>query len=169
MQKWLVRTTGGAVFAGALVGGIALWALTLIVAYDVFARYFGHPTIWAMEICSYLLLAVAVAGAGDALRHDAHFAVTILHDLLAPRARTGLELLLTLVLVAFAGGFGWGVWRLLQTSVMLDMRSPTVLQVPLVYTQLLLLVGAVTLVLAGILRVSQRLRTLAGRPPAGEP
>ena len=152
------------VAAGGIMGGIALWALTLIVAYDVVLRYLGHPTIWALEISTYLLIAVGIAGTGETLKRGAHFTVDILPELLRPRPRRRLEAVLSLATVVFAVYFAWGVWLLLETTLMLGIRSPTVLKVPLVWPQSLLLVGAVTLALAGLqrlvglLRISERSR-----------
>ena len=141
---------------------MALWAVTLIIAYDVFARYLGHPTIWALEITTYLLIAIGVTGAGEALRHRAHFSVDILPDLLRPRSRRILETALTVTTILFAVYFALGVWELLETTQMLGMRSPTVLRVPLIYPQSLLLIGAVTLVLAGLRRLLTLWRSGAG-------
>ena len=62
-------------------------AITVIVTYDVFARFFGHPTDWATEVAGYMVMAVAVLGAAETLRHNEHFAMHLVVDILRPRMR----------------------------------------------------------------------------------
>lgn len=160
MGHIFARAIDALVSFGTLLGSIAIWMITAIVAFDVTLRYLGAPTIWALEICTYLLIAVAVAGAGDALRSDAHFAVTILPEAMPRLPRSALELLTSVAAVAFFLLFAYGALQLIEMSVNYDMKSPTVLQIPLVYPQLLLLLGAVTLILAGALRIARLIAQL---------
>lgn len=145
----------GAVAIGGYVGSIAMWAITAVVAYDVTARSLGHPTLWALEVSSYLMIAVAILGAGDTLRHDGHFAVRVGVDMLPLRAQLWLDLLAAVACTIFVGLFAWGTIELFNYSFQYEIRSPTLLQVPLIYPQGLIVAGALLLALAFLLRIAE--------------
>lgn len=51
--------------------------MTLTICYDATMRYvFSMPTSWSLEINSFLLVYLAVVGAAEAQRHDAHIRIT---------------------------------------------------------------------------------------------
>jgi len=158
MGRYLTLCADGLVRLGGLVGGSAMWLLAGIVAFDVVARFFGSPTLWALEVSTYLMIAVAMTGAGDALKHDAHFAVTVLVDSMRPRLRAVLDIATSLIALAFFFIFTYGAVMLVAQAVKYGMNSPTLLRVPLVYPMGLIVAGGATLILAGLLRI-RRLTT----------
>lgn len=153
MHRHLIALADGVVRLGALVGGVAMWLITAIVAFDVVARFFGSPTLWALEICTYLMIAIALTGAGDALKHDAHFAVTLLVDAMRPLRRAVVEIATSIIALAFYFILAYGGVLLVAQAMKYDMKSPTLLKIPLIYPTGLVVAGAVTLVLAGGLRI----------------
>ena len=156
----------GLVALGGIVGAVAMWAITAVVTYDVIARFLGHPTLWALEVSSYLMIAVAILGAGDTLRHDGHFTVRVVVDALPPTAQRVLDLLVAVACAIFIGLFAWGAVELLDYSFQYEIRSPTLLQVPLIYPQGLVAIGALLLLLAFLLRIAELAAALRrGGPP----
>ena len=86
-QGFFFKLVGGISRWGAYLGGVTLIVITAIVTYDVFARFLGHPTDWATEVAGYMVIGVAVLGAGETLRHNEHFAMRLVIDMLRPRIR----------------------------------------------------------------------------------
>ncbi|TXL72309.1 TRAP transporter small permease [Vineibacter terrae] len=146
--------------AGVIAGGCALIAITLIVTYDVIARFIGHPTIWATEISGYLLIAVAVLGAADTLRRNEHFAMTLLVDTLRGQVRRWVSLAAWCVVLLLVAGLVLGIAALIANSARFGLRSYTILQVPLILPQIVLLVGFAILALALAGRVIALVRQL---------
>src|SRR5436190_22241164 len=107
-EKGLIfRILGGVSIAGAVAGGIALIVITAIVTYDVFARFLGHPTDWATEVAGYMVIGVAVLGAGETLRHNEHFAMHLMIDVLRPRVRRRVGLVVWCLVTALVTGLCW--------------------------------------------------------------
>ena len=148
---------------GAALGGIALIAITVIVTYDVFARVLGHPTDWATEIAGYTVIAVAVLGAAETLRHNEHFAMHLVVDLLQPRTRRRVGLVVWTIVLALVAGLCWGLLGLVENSLQFGLRSSTIVRAPLAVPQLVLLAGFVALLLALVARVVALARRLRAR------
>ncbi len=153
----------GLVAAGGYVGAAAMWAIAAVVAYDVVARFLGYPTLWALEVSSYLMIAVAILGAGDTLRHGGHFTVRVAVDALPMRVQLWLDFFVAVACTVFVGLFAYGAVELVTYSFQYGIRSPTLLQVPLIYPQGLIVIGAVLLVLAFALRVAELAESLRRR------
>ncbi|MCL1477103.1 MAG: TRAP transporter small permease [Marinobacter sp.] len=74
---------------------VVLIFMMLTICYDVVMRYvFVQPTSWSLEINSFLLVYLAVIGAGEAQRHDAHIRITFFTQRL-PRLGRNLIRVLT--------------------------------------------------------------------------
>lgn len=159
----IFRLLGGVSVAGAVAGGIALVAITVIVTYDVFARFFGHPTDWATEVAGYLVMAVAVLGAAETLRHNEHFAMTLVVDTLRPRIRRWVSLIAWSLVLLLVTGLSWGLLQLIDNSLQYGLRSYTILKAPLVFPQAVLFAGFALLVLALIARIVAIVRQMRSK------
>lgn len=152
--------------------GIALAALTLLasmlcIVYAVVMRYFfNQPPPWVDELVGYLLVAVVMLAAADALLHGEHIAVDILTDRLGPAGRR-VVLLLGLVAAAATGVLllKEGV-DMVAFSRMVDLKSNGFLAAPMWIPQILLPIGAALLTLAAIVAFIDAWR---GRPGAVDP
>ncbi len=138
---------------GAWLGGITLIAIAAIVTYDVFARFLGHPTDWATEIAGYMVIGVAVLGAAETLRHNEHFAMHLVVDLLTPRTRRRVGLVVWALVTALVAGLCLGLLGLVDNSLQYGLRSSTIVGAPLAVPQLVLLLGFVALLLALVVRI----------------
>lgn len=145
---------GGVSRLGAFLGGVALIAITLIVTYDVFARFLGHPTDWANEIAGYLVIGVAVLGAAETLRHNEHFAMRLVVDLFRPRLRRRVALVTWCLVAALIAGLCWGLVDLVGNSLQYGLRSSTIVGVPLAIPQIVLLAGFLVLLLGLLARIA---------------
>lgn len=91
---------------GALM--VAIFALLMV---NVVSRGIGAPVIWVDEAAVYLMIWVALLGASLALARREHLAVTLLPDLLSPRARARLAVAVDLLLLVFFAIFALILWR----------------------------------------------------------
>jgi C4-dicarboxylate transporter, DctQ subunit len=133
---------------GAVASTLVIWLLAMTVSYDVVLRAAGVPTLWASEVSIYLMIALAFLGAGTTYSVNGHFRMLAVRNLCGPKARGWLDLFSLLVTMAFAVGFTYGAWQLIEFSLMLDLKSSTILEVPMWVLQALLVLGGVLLVLA---------------------
>lgn len=152
-RGFFFRLVGAVSRCGAYLGGLTLIAITAIVTYDVFARFFGHPTDWATEVAGYMVIGVAVLGAAETFRHNEHFAMHLVVDLLKPRTRQRIGLLVWCMVTALVAGLCWGLAALVDNSLQYGLRSSTILGAPLAVPQLVLLAGFVALLLALLARI----------------
>ena len=98
----------------AVVGGVAILAMTALVTVDVVGRYaFGKPLGLALEFSGYGLVALIFFGLAHTERCDRHIAITVLTDRLPLRARQALALTVTLASAALVI---WLVWFTLQPA-----------------------------------------------------
>lgn len=152
-QGLFFRVVGSISRWGAYLGGLTLIAIAAIVTYDVFARFFGHPTDWATEVAGYMVIGVAVLGAAETLRHNEHFAMHLVIDLLKPRTQRRIGLLVWCLVTALVTGLCWGLVALVDNSLQYGLRSSTILGAPLAVPQLVLLAGFVALLIALLARI----------------
>jgi C4-dicarboxylate transporter DctQ subunit len=136
--------------AGGLIATVVLWLLAATITYDVILRNMGAPTLWASEVSIYLMLAVAFLGVGATQSVDGHFRMTIVRDLCPRPIRALFDLFSLVVCLGFAIGFTYGAWKLISFSLMLNLNTPTILQVPMWILQVLLMLGGVLLILANL-------------------
>jgi TRAP-type transport system small permease protein len=86
--RWLER-----VLAAAL-----LVVLVAVVFAGAAGRYTGHPVIWSDEVAQALFVWVSMLAADLTLQRHGHFSIDILANLLPPRARFVLDIIVLLLL-----------------------------------------------------------------------
>jgi TRAP-type C4-dicarboxylate transport system permease small subunit len=96
------------------------------------------------------MMAVAFLGIGATQSVDGHFRMTIVRDLCPRPVRALFDLFNLVVCLVFAIGFTFGAWKLISFSLMLNLNTPTILEVPMWILQALLLIGGVLLILANL-------------------
>lgn len=127
---------------------IAILLMTLVVGYDVFARFVGHPTIWAFDVSLYLLIWMSFLGAAYGLRKGSHFRVTILTSRISERKARFLEIGFSLLGIGFCIFFFQASLCTMLISTSQNLHAPTLLYAPLWIPQLALPVGSLFLCLA---------------------
>lgn len=142
--------------AGDVTGAIAIAAIAVLVTYEVFARFAGSPTLWTMEVTSYLMIGAAVLAAGGVLLDDGHFRVRMLVDMLpAPVVRV-LDAVNAVLTTAFVLAITFGAFAFLGQAISFGFRSPTLLKIPLYWPYSVLVAGLVLLSLACLLVLGRR-------------
>lgn len=132
-----------------IIGAVIVVALALPIAYDALARKAGHPTNWAFDLSLYLMVALVYLSAAGGIHSGHHFRVGLLTDRVPILARAsryvdGLSVLLFGLALTVAGT------NLVVTSYATNIRSTTLLAVPLYIPQMLLPIAGVAFCLQSI-------------------
>jgi TRAP-type C4-dicarboxylate transport system permease small subunit len=90
-----------------LVERVCIALMVVLVAdvfLGVFSRYVMRATFqWYDEVARFCFVWMIVLGAAVAVRRGAHFRLHLLIDRFRPGARRGVDLVVTLIVIAFAG------------------------------------------------------------------
>ena len=99
--------------AAGLVGGWLLVLLTIVVCYEVVARYaFNAPTIWGYELGTMLTGSAFLIGFSYALRQDGHIRIDFVTNLIGPRGKAWVDLLgYVLLMLPMTGWLSWFLGR----------------------------------------------------------
>ena len=89
------------------------------------------------------MVAASVLAAGEVMQKGGHFEVRLFLDKLAGRARSAIDRLVAAVTALFAIAITTGCVQLVLQTHALGFKSPTLLQVPLVIPQSVLLAGLI--------------------------
>jgi TRAP-type C4-dicarboxylate transport system permease small subunit len=123
--------------------------LAFPIAYDALARKAGHPTAWAFDLSLYLMVALVYLSVAGGIHSGHHFRVGLLTDRVQFLARAsryvdGISILLFGLALTIAGA------NLVATSYATNIRSTTLLSVPLYIPQILLPFAGIALCLQAI-------------------
>lgn len=150
---------------GAL--SILLIALVLaLTAAGVVARYIvGSPLEGVDEACGYLVVAMVMTGAAEALRTGHHIRIDLMLGFAGQRGRRWLDAWSHLAVLVVAGFLGYTGWHTVAFAYSFDAYSSGQLEIPLWIPQATLPAGAVLL---GLAALSKLIRTLGGGDQAGD-
>lgn len=112
------------------------------IAYDAIMRYaFSAPTSWSLEVNSFLLVYLAVMGAAEAQRHDAHIRITYFKDKLPLRVRASIDITTALLGAVFCYILVWRGGMMAWQALEYGERVSSSLGTPMVYPYGLMPVG----------------------------
>lgn len=86
---------------GAVVSLIMLAAMVIITGLQIVFRVFFEALTWSEELCRYLLVWSTFVGASCVYKHAGHINITIVQNLLPPKVRKILKLLVQVICVVF--------------------------------------------------------------------
>ncbi len=100
--------------------------LTLLVCWDVAARYFFHEGSIALQELEWHLFAIIfLLGAAYTLRHDSHVRVEILYNRFSKRGRLIADMIgIVLFLLPFSALVIWASLGFIETSFAMNEGSP---------------------------------------------
>lgn len=165
MLDFLDRGVSRLARLGTWISALLVIAMTALVGYAVAMRYlFVRPQPWSDELVGYLLVAVVMAAAAEALLRDEHIAIDLITSRLSERARRwveawGMIAVALLSLVLMIGG-----WRMVAFSKMVGLKSEGYLAAPIHIPQAVVPIGAALLLLAALVRLLRLLRRRGGDP-----
>lgn len=132
---------------------------------EVVSRYvLMNPLIVADEFGGYALVAITFLGLAFCAREGGHIRITFLVDALRPRSADRIRIVTLAIGLAFVAVAAWVSWKFLGDSFARDMRSNSMLRVPLKWPQMALPVGFTLFALVLLAQVIKAVRDLkAGR------
>lgn len=96
------RLSDGCLWLGNGIIFVCMSTMAVVICAQVFARYVLHHSIpWSEELGRYLMIWLALTGAGVAFRKGANVAITLILDKLAPRPRAWMQILGKIVMGIF--------------------------------------------------------------------
>jgi TRAP-type C4-dicarboxylate transport system permease small subunit len=102
---------------------LLLLALLASVSLGVVFRALGSPLVWSDEMAQYLLVWTGFAGWMIAARNGNHIRINVLIDMLPRPARLGVEVVVQLAMLAFAGALLWNSPPVIQRNLNIEWVS----------------------------------------------
>lgn len=150
----LAQLVGKLAYGAGYLAGLVLLGIIALTMAEVVSRYvLRNPLILSDEFGGYALVAISFLGLAYCGMEGGHIRITFLVDRLRrPAART-LRLVTLALALAFVAVAAWVSWQFLADSFARNMRSNSLLMVPLKWPQLAIPVGFTlyALVLLGVL------------------
>lgn len=154
--------TGTASVLSRIGGALSILLIVVVLALTtagVFARYVaGHPLEGVDEACGFMVVAMVMAGAAEALRTGHHIRIDLIMGFVGPRGRRWLDAWANLAVLVFAVLLARTGWHTAMFSYDFDAFSPGQLELPLWIPQATLPIGAALL---GIVAFAKLLSALA--------
>ncbi len=123
-------------------GQLALAVMVVTICYDVVMRYiFAAPTLWSLEVNTFLVVFVTLIPAGDVLRTDSHLRITFFLDKMPPGVRNWYNKLISGCGVAFCAFMTWKGYQMAMQAFRYNERLSTSLGTPLVIPYLFIPIG----------------------------
>ncbi|MEW6262022.1 MAG: TRAP transporter small permease [Thermodesulfobacteriota bacterium] len=130
------------------LGQLALISMVVTICYDVMMRYvFKRPTMWSLEINTFLVVFLAVIPAGDVLAADSHLGVTFFTEKMGVRTQRLIRLAAALIGCVFSAVMVWKGWEMAWAAYRFDERMSTPLGTPMAIPYLFIPVGFAVLLL----------------------
>lgn len=133
---------------------VAFIILTFSVIYEVIARsIFNKPTIWSLEIVTYMISCVAFFGSAYVLRINKHLEINLFTKILPIKIRLFFNLIANIIAFIFCFiAFYYGC-KLINLSYILGVVSVSELRVPLWIPQMTVPIGFFALSLEFLMRI----------------
>lgn len=142
----------------------ALIALVLPfpVLYEIVAQVLHSPPTWVFEVSGYAMIMLSLAACGYGLHTGDHFRINILVERV-PGAHRGVRWVRTVAELTF-GALLFSAGALNAYSLYTEgVRSNTLLQVPLVWPELALPIGGLTIFMHGVVSLLMQEQTSESR------
>ncbi|NYT84023.1 TRAP transporter small permease [Pollutimonas harenae] len=130
---------------------ILLVVLMAITVYAVVARYLlNAPSLYAMEVCTYLLVAISWLSIGWVHYEDRHISVEFAPTKLKGMAKKIAHWVSEATVLFFSSVLVWAGYNVVQTAIEKGYKSPSLLKVPLWIPYGFIPIGAGLLILISL-------------------
>ncbi|HWL28465.1 MAG TPA: TRAP transporter small permease [Burkholderiaceae bacterium] len=165
----LFRLSEGVNRVAVVISEIALAALMLLTVYAVVARYVFHsPSVYAVEVSTYLLLVVAWAVVGWVHHVDRHVSMEALNTRLTGTWKKIADLASELTILIFCAVLIWSGSNVALTAIERGYRSASLLKFPLWPLYLLIVLGGLLLGAVALCRLVRVLTADGGTQEKGD-
>jgi TRAP-type C4-dicarboxylate transport system permease small subunit len=142
---------------GGVLGEAAMAFMVVSISYDVVMRYvFLAPTIWALEVNTFLLVFLCVIPAADTLAAGTQIQITFLTERLPAAVQAKLPVIGNAVGVLFCAVMTWKGGAMTWAAFQHNDRMSTSLGTPLVIPYALIPIGFALLGLTYAARIVPR-------------
>lgn len=153
----------------ATISGLLILFVNFSIFIDVFFRYFFRsPSIWITEVSTYLFLYVIFLATPYTLQRGQHIKVTFLRYRLNANAVRIIDLVCSILAMTFCVVLLWQASRMTWQAYEEKWVSPTVLNAPLVYVYIVMVVGSALLLATFLLRAILEFRGRSLQEDGGE-
>jgi len=140
---------------------VAFIILTASVIYEVIARsVFNKPTIWSLEIVTYMISCVAFFGSAYVLRINKHLEINLLTQLFSDKYRRIMKIFSDTIALLFCLIVFFYGCKLIELSYILGVVSVSELRIPLWIPQLTIPFGFFALSLEFFLRIVKTIKKI---------
>jgi TRAP-type C4-dicarboxylate transport system permease small subunit len=146
--------------AGGVLSGLIIIGVLAITAVSVVGRYvLGSPVPGVDEGVGFLVVAIVMCGAAEALRTGSHIGIDLVSGAVGPKGRRFLDALAHLAVLVFSVLLFRAAWHTVVFSREFEAYSTGQLELPLWIPQSTMLLGAGLL---GFVALAKLIRTAAG-------
>lgn len=144
------RLARGLGFSGQLV----LLFMVVTICYDVVMRYvFLAPTLWSLEVNTFLIVFLALIPAADALMSESQLRITFFAERLPWAVQRAIHVLTCLLGAGFSAIMVWKGWSMSMQAWQYGERMSTPLGTPMAIPYLFIPIGFGVLALAYLVRL----------------
>jgi len=148
-------TVSGSKLAAAVGAGVVV-LMMLVVSYSVVNRYIlNTPITWTDELSGYLVVALVMLGAADALRRGDHISVDLITARLAKRGKQLVEIWSCIVVLVFSFVLLISSKKTIEYSVNFEIVSEGYLEVPMWIPQSFLILGGSLVFLVALAKLTR--------------
>ena len=145
------RILGYAANMAAAIAGLAILLTAFIICYEIIARSIFHsPTVWVMEVSTYLLILAGFFGMAYTMRENGHICVDFLYGRFPLSVQKGLDVLTSLLTAFVLYVCMTESTNYVMLTKAMGVVSPSLLRVPLWIPQTFMVIGFVLLFLEDI-------------------
>jgi len=152
-SSFFTKSISNISFASGVISAALIVVTLLMTGYSVFQRYvLGTPLTWTDELSGFLVVAIVMLGAAEALRKGDHIAVDLLITKAKGKSRKYLDLFGLIATAIVAGVLCFSAWGAVTFSWNIGVYSDGYLEAPLWIPQSFMLFGAGLLCLLALAR-----------------
>lgn len=107
-----------------LVGSLIIYAATALCTQIISRSLFDYSFVWIEESVRFGIIWMVFIGSSIGFREDAHIAIDVLQQILRPRARMVIKIVVIGVSAVVAGLLAWYGWQLVKTMHGFGQTSP---------------------------------------------
>ena len=145
-------------FAASVAASVVV-LMMLVVAYSVVNRYIlNTPVTWTDELSGYLVVALVMLGAADALRRGDHISVDLITSRLAKRGKRLVEIWGYVVVLVFSSVLLISSKQTIDYSINFGIVSEGYLEVPMWIPQSFLILGGSLVFLVAFAKLIRALK-----------
>jgi len=154
---------------GGFLSGILLMVIVISIMREVIGRYlFNSQTPLALELSSYLLVAIVYIGAGWVALVDGHIRIDIIYERIKGTAKNVLDIIIYLIILFYCAILTWQSWELAYYSLARNIQSAQAMMWPLFPSQILVPIGALITILVFSIKLYRVFGSMRKKSPSAE-